>query len=78
MIVEFDEDGRVVGFAFEGVLAEWAAQSLKNRFQLLRIRTIANAQAVTLASRVVSEIGKGILEKIPTLDAHGRLPSYAP
>jgi hypothetical protein len=78
MIVEFNEDGRVIGFAFEGMLAEWAAKSLKNKFKWLTVRTVSNTQGVALASKVVSEFGKGVLERIPRLDANGRLPSYAP
>jgi hypothetical protein len=78
MIVEFDQDGRVVGFAFEGMLADWAAQSLVNRFKLLRVRTIANAQGVNLASKVISEFGKRVFDKLPRIDANGRLPAYAP
>ena len=78
MIVEFDEDGRVVGFAFEGILADWAAKSLGNRLRLLKARTIANTQGVNLASRVVTEFGKRLFDTLPKLDANGRLPAYAP
>ena len=78
MIVEFDEDGRVIGFAFEGMLAEWAAKSLKNKINVLKYRTIANTQGVVLATKVVSEFGKIVFDKIPKLDSNGRLPSYAP
>jgi hypothetical protein len=78
MIVEFDEDGRVVGFVFEGMLADWASLSLINRIKLLRVRTIANAQGVGLASKVLSEFGKRVFEKMPRIDADGRLPAYAP
>jgi hypothetical protein len=78
MIVEFDEDGRVVGFGFEGVLAEWGAQSLRNRMRLLGFRAMLNARGVNLASKVLADFGKRVFDKLPRIDANGHLPAYAP
>jgi hypothetical protein len=77
IIVDFDNDGRVVGYAFEGLLAEWSRQSLRNRAVLFGARVRVSAQSVKLASRIVSELGKRTLSDIlPRIDAQGRLPAY--
>lgn len=79
MIVDFDKDGRVVGVAVEGALAEYARRSLSNRAKVLWFRTIASAHSVTLASKVIAELGqKAFFDTFPQIDANGRLPAYAP
>ncbi len=74
IIVDFDKDGRVVGYAFEGVLDEWARQSLANRAKLAWSRTVLNYKSVEIASKAITSL---IMDAIPRTDAHGKLPAYA-
>ena len=78
VIVDFDKEGRVIGYAMEGILADWASKSFANRAKVFLIRTKINANSVSLASRVLSALGKRALaDALPTTDSHGRLPAYA-
>ncbi|TAM74370.1 hypothetical protein EPN44_11135 [bacterium] len=78
IILDFDKEGRVVGYALEGLLAEWAGESLKNRAKLLWARTVVNAASLSLASKVVSELGKrAIFDAFPKIDDSGHLPAYS-
>jgi len=79
MIVDFDKDGRVVGIAVEGMLAQWAGKSLTNRAKVLWFRSLAGAHSVTFASKVIGEMtARAFFDSFPKFDASGRLPAYSP
>jgi hypothetical protein len=80
LIVDFDREGRVVGLGVEGLLAQWAGKSLKNRARAFWFKTAASsAQSVSFVSSVVAELSKrAFFETFPKFDANGRLPAYAP
>jgi hypothetical protein len=78
VIIDFDADGRVVGFAMEGVLDRWARRSIRNRLRVAWVRVGDTARAVSLASQVISELGKKTLgDAFPQLDTSGRIRGYA-
>ncbi len=78
IIIDFDKDARVVGYAFEGILVRWADRSLKNRIALALARAGMNAKSVSLASRIIAEAAKQFIgSAVPSTDANGRLPAYA-
>lgn len=78
IIIDFDKDGRVVGFAFEGILTRWSEQSLKNRIRFALTRMGMNAKSVSFASRIVSEAAKQFISSaVPKTDQNGRLPAYS-
>jgi hypothetical protein len=78
LIIDFDRDGRVVGYGFEGIIARWASRSLQNRFRASFVRAVLGFKDVSVASHVVSDsVARFIDSAVPKTDSAGRLPTYA-
>ena len=78
IIVDFDKEGRVVGYGVDGLMRMYLKLHPFGRLQLLFMNLRLGANAVSLATNAVNEVGKRILvDAVPTLDSQGRLPAFA-
>lgn len=78
IVVDFDKHGRVVGYAFDGLLGAYARTSLKARLAIMALHLKLNMNSTVLVSRAIAKVGKErLFDAVPNLDSRGRLPAFA-